>query len=268
MQRAAFVTGGSSGIGLEVARLFARQGRDVALFARDLEKLEAARASLLVSAPNVRVTCHPVNVVDTDALTTALQQAIDLLGIPDRAVASAGIAIPGLFAEQPLSLHHDHMQTNYFGSLTFVHALTEQMATAGGGRIGLVASGAAFFGIHGYSVYAPSKFALRGLAEVLRIELAPAKIGVTLCYPPDTDTPQLASEKKTKPAATRKITKGGGLWQPQDVARILVAAMDKNKFIAAPGLQMKALNLFGSLAAPALRIWQGHILRKSKDDTS
>ena len=263
--RPAFVTGGSSGIGLALSQLLAAQGRDVALFARDANRLVAARDAIQDTSPTVSVETYAVDVANRDALNDALSAAVDALGVPDRAIASAGLATPGHFLQQPLSVHDLHMAINYTGALNFVHALAPMMKQAGGGQIGLIASGAAFFGIYGYSAYAPTKFALRGLAEVLRVELAPHNIGVTLCYPPDTDTPQLAEEMRTKPAATQVITGGGGLMSPEAVATRMISGMDANRFEVTPGLQMWALNRLTSVISPLLRRWQSSVVRKVGD---
>ena len=72
-----------------------------------------------------------------------------------------------------------------------MRAALPAMQRARGGRIVMIASGAALIGVYGYSSYAPAKFAARGLAETLRSELAPEGIGVSVVYPPDRDTPQL-----------------------------------------------------------------------------
>ena len=255
----AFITGGSSGIGLATARKLATRGYDLALFARGKAGLSQARETL---ASSCRVEIFSVDVSDQTALQRAVSDAVERLGPPDMAIASAGIAEPGLFMEQESDLHQRHMAVNYFGAHHFAQAVAPLMAHAGGGKIGLISSGAAFFGIYGYSAYAPTKFALRALAEVLRVELAPQGISVTLCYPPDTDTPQLAAEQRTKPRATRIITEGGGLWQPEDIATHLLKGMDRGAFAVAPGWQMKTLLYLGNALAPVLRWHQHRIVRK------
>lgn len=262
--RSAFITGGSSGIGFAAAMQLAVKGHDIALFARDASRMLAARDALLQEAPTIQVETYAVDVANEAALIEALSDAVEKLGAPEMAIASAGIAQPGLFQDQNLDLHRRHMDINYFGSLTFANALAAPMAQAGGGHIGLISSGAAFFGIYGYSAYAPSKFALSGLAEILHLELASAKITTTVIYPPDTDTPQLLAEKRTKPEATQKITEGGGLWQPEDIAARLIAGMKAGRPTVAPGFQMSALNRLGSLLAPLLRWHQKRIISQYK----
>lgn len=257
----AFITGGSSGIGFALAAELAGKGHDLALIARDPVKLEAARGKLLASFPQRRIEIFATDVGDRVACEAAVEKATGALGAPTWAVANAGIAVPGEFLVQPVEEHEAQMRANYMGTLYFARAAAAKMAGRGG-RLAFVSSGAAFFGIHGYSAYAPSKFAVRGLAEVLRVELKPHGISVSVAYPPDTDTPQLAAEARTKPAATKEITAGGGLWSAEAVAKKIVGAAERGKFVVAPGLQMAALNSLHSLIAPVLRWWQGTIVRK------
>ncbi len=260
--RPAFVTGGSSGIGLAAALLLAKKGHDIALFARDTAKLANARRSILAAAPQITVCEFPVDVSDRNAITSAVEEAASKLGCPRIAMASAGVAYPGLFTEQPLEHHERQMAVNYFGTLYFTHAVTKLMSKANGGQIGLISSGAAFVGIYGYAAYAPSKFALRGLAEVLRLELEAQNISITVCYPPDTKTPQLEVENATKPAATAEFTQGGGLWNAEAVALKLIEGMAKGRLVVTPGPQMLGLSWFGSLIAPVLRSYQRRLIRK------
>jgi len=259
---AAFITGGSSGIGCQLARQLAAAGHPVALFARRLTRLNTAVAELKAELPEAVIVPIVLDVADRAACLAAVAQAHAQLGAPAYAIANAGIAEPGEFLDQSLDSHDAQMATNYMGALYFSRAAADLMAAAGGGRLVFVSSGAAFFGIYGYSAYAPSKFAMRGLAEVLRVELAPKNISVTLAYPPDTDTPQLAAEQLTKPAVTKKITEGGGLWSAENVAKLILKRADKRRFVAAPGLQMAALSHLHSLIGAPLRVWQGMIVKK------
>ena len=259
----AFITGGSSGIGLELAKKLAARGHSVALFSRNNNRLKGSIDALSEIAPGVDLRPYSVDVSDLDALSAAVAQAIDDLGAPGWAIANAGIAEPGEFLDQPLSTHLEQMSANYVGALGSAHAVAGPMKEAGGGKLIFVSSGAAFFGIYGYSAYAPSKFAMRGLGEVLRVELAPHNIGVTVAYPPDTDTPMLAAEERTKPAATKVISAGGGLWTAEAVARKILSGADRGRFAVTPGFQMTALHWIHSLVAPALRAWQGGIVRKT-----
>jgi len=260
----AFITGGSSGIGLALALKLAARGHPLAIFARDTEKLHMARETIRAANPGIEVAIFPVDVSDGPASTAVFARALDECGPPAWAIASAGIAWPGLFLEEPLDVMQAQMDTNYGGSLRFAHALAPAMAQAGGGRIVFIASGAAFAGIYGYAGYGASKFAVRGLAESLRVELADMGIKVTLACPPDTDTPQLAAEQALKPDVTKAITARGGTLRAETVADAILRAADANRFLAAPGWQMTALGYFHSVITPAFRAWQIGIARKRK----
>lgn len=73
-------------------------------------------------------------------------------------------------------------------------------------------------GIFGFTAYCSTKFALRGLAESLVMEVRPYGISVTLCLPPDTDTPGYAMEELTKPPETKALSQMVKLVQPETVA--------------------------------------------------
>ncbi|MEM7693927.1 MAG: SDR family oxidoreductase [Pseudomonadota bacterium] len=247
----AIITGGSSGIGLAVARRLAAEGRAITLIARDAARLAAAREALVPHT--AAVATHACDVADRPALEAALSQAVARHGVPDRVITAAGVARPGLFETLTPEAHERTMAVNYFGTLWTIHAVAPAMRAAGRGRIMLVSSGAGLVGIYGYGSYAPSKFALRGLAEVLRAELKPDGVGVSILFPPDTDTPQLAAENRTKPAATRAITKTARIMTADAVAAAALRGLAREKFAITPGWEMAALHQFGGLLAPLIR---------------
>jgi len=109
------------------------------------------------------------------------------------------------------------------------------------GYIVNISSLAALIGIYGYTAYAPSKYAVRGFSHCLRAELKPYGIYVSVVYPPDTDTPQLAFESSRIPDITRKITEGGGLMSPEKVAEVILKGIEKKKFTIIPGFEGKVL---------------------------
>lgn len=258
----AIITGGSSGIGLAVALRLAAAGHPVALIARGEAMLDAARGRICALYPQARVHCASADVTDPAALSAAIAGATVALGPASMLVCSAGITEPGLFAALPPETHRRIMDVNYFGTLNAVQAVLPHLGP--GGRIAIVSSAAALTGIYGYSGYAPSKFALRGLAEVLRVELADRAIGVTLCLPPDTDTPQLAAELPLRPEATSRIAALGQVMTADAVATALVKGMAANRFMVLPGASIRALHLFGGFLGPAMRALQRHFIRQSR----
>ena len=260
-QPVAVVSGGSSGIGLECARQLCTRGYRVTILARDVVRLESARTSILASTGQT-VAIRRLDVGDAQGCGQAIAEITREHGGIDWLITSAGIVEPGLFENLTLESHRRQMETNYFGTLNLVAPTARIMSGCGGGRITLIASGAAFIGIAGYSAYAPSKFAVRALGEVLRVELAPQGISVSVAFPPDTDTPQLAEEILLRPEVTRRIAEGGGRLSAQHVAERLVADAQAGHFMLTPSLRMAAFGWLHSLHAAYFRKKQERLMRQ------
>lgn len=263
----AIVTGGSSGIGKAIARQLASEGANVSIIARGQERLRAAQVEIEQARASDRqqVIALSADVSDRLAAEQAIQSAIEQLGPPRVLVTAAGIAYPDRFLDIPIEMFEKTMAVNYFGTLYCIRAALPAMKQQTGrqkGEICTISSGAGLIGLYGYSAYCPSKFAVRGLAESLRAELKPMGISVAIAYPPDTDTPQLVEEEKTKPAATKEITKAAKLWQADEVARIVLAGMEKGKFAIAPGIELSIINRLHSLILPILNRYFDRIVAK------
>ena len=206
----ALISGGSSGIGLALARILVSEGWDVTILARVQARLDEAKAILDAARKTTsqRIVASSANVADSAALAGAVDEAVATLGAPDLVVASAGIVIPETFEKLPPDAFQQTMDVNYYGTVNLVRACLASMRGKGAGHIVLVSSGAGLIGLYGYTAYAPSKFAVRGFGEALRSELAPEGILVSVVFPPDTDTPQLREELRVRPEITSKIAGG------------------------------------------------------------
>jgi 3-dehydrosphinganine reductase len=240
------VTGGSSGIGLATARLLAGRGAKVSLIARGRERLEAA-------AKEVSAAARVADVADRAAVTRAVAELEEEQGQPcDVLITSAGLARPGHFLELPDEVFRQMIEVDYFGTLHALRAVVPGMVERGRGSVVAVSSAAGLIGIFGYSAYGPAKFAVRGLMESLRAELAPCGVHVGVVFPPDVDTPQLAEENRFKPQETRAA---GGTIKPisaERVAAAIVAGIDRRRFVICPDAGTRALARFGSVLMPLL----------------
>jgi 3-dehydrosphinganine reductase len=248
----ALITGGSSGIGLALALRLARAGHRVSLVARDPARLAAAAAAVRAAAPDSAPFPAPADVADEKGLASALSAAVAAHGPIDLLITSAGVAEPGRFGELAPEVFRRAMEVNYFGSLHAVRHALPAMRARRSGEILLVGSGAGLFGFFGYTAYGASKFALRGLAESLRAELDGSGVHLSIVYPPDTDTPQLAAENLLKPPETAAVTAGGGLWTADAVAAASLRGLARRRFAIAPGAPLAALLWLHSLLAPVL----------------
>lgn len=256
----AIITGGSSGIGLALARELVRMGFKVSLLARNVERLERARESL--GPANAQI--FSVDVGDDKACKRAVEAAIASFGPPSWAIACAGIVEPGHFRDLSAQSHENQLRTNFLGSLNFARAVTPQLKAGQRSHLIFVSSGAAFAGIYGYSAYAPSKFAVRALAEILTVELAADGVVVSLVMPADTDTPQLRAEIPLRPAVTRHLAGKSRVWQPEHVARRIIRLASRNRFLITFGPHLHALAWLHSMIGSGFRQWQRGLARRNR----
>lgn len=260
--RHAIITGGSSGIGLALAQQLADKGASLTIIGRDQRRLRSACRQL---SPHCnKLLGLSADVTDPTAIRAAIDDAIRRLGTSDLLITSAGIATPGHFMDLAMDEFQRAMDTNYFGTLNAVRAVMPTMTAARGGRVIMIASGAALVGVYGYSAYAPSKYAVRGLAEVLRAELKPIGIGVSIAYPPDTYTPQYDQENLHKPAETRAISGKVAPWSPTAVAKVILKGAGRQRFVIAPGWQMEFLVRWHSLLNPLLQYYVDKLIATAR----
>lgn len=262
----ALITGGSSGIGLALAEALQARGCQLLIIGRDPGRLDGALARLRPLGP-VPPEALALDVGDAAAVATAMEGVLARHGAPAWLVTSAGIAWPGRFLDQPLAEHAAQWRTNYLGTLHVLHALAPAMARAGRGQVVLVSSAAALGGFAGYSAYAPSKWALRGLGDILSIELEALGVRVLTAFPPDTDTPQLAEERARRPAFTARFAGANRPLSPEFVAGRILRAADRGKRQVAPGFGASLLLLAGPAFARYLEAMQRRLLRRHPEDS-
>ncbi|XP_037643638.1 3-ketodihydrosphingosine reductase [Sebastes umbrosus] len=254
------VTGGSSGIGKSIAIECYRQGAFITLVARDEAKLLLAKKELEKFAINDKqvVLCISVDVSsDYSQVESVIKQAQEKLGPVDMLVNCAGTSFSGKFEEVEVDRFKKLMEVNYLGSVYPTRAVITTMKERRMGRIMFVSSQAGQIGLFGYTAYSPSKFALRGLAESLQMEMKPYNIYVTVAYPPDTDTPGLAAENKIKPLETKLISETSGVCQPDQVAKIIVRDAVQGNFNSSVGPDGYMLSALTCGMSPVTSITEG-----------
>lgn len=247
----AIVTGGSRGIGLATARLFAERGARVSLVARDPSVLARAAGELGGEAGGVHVA--PADVADRRALEAAFATLTTAAGPCDVLVTSAGLSRPGYFGELDEQVFRELMEANYFGTLHAIRAVLPGMVARRRGSIVGVSSAAGLLGVFGFTAYSPTKFAVRGLLESLRAEAAPHGVHVGCCYPPDVDTDMLAREAAYKPAETEAISASIRPIAPEQVARAIVRGIERRRFTITADVQTALLARLAPLAEGTVR---------------
>jgi len=129
------------------------------------------------------------------------------------------------------------MDVNYLGVVNLLKAAIPSIVKRGkDGNIVLVSSAAALIPITGYSMYCPSKFAIRALADTLRQELKLYHIDVSIYYPANIDSPGLKRENTTKPEITKEIEGTSKLYSAEEAALILYNGVRRGDYHITPEL--------------------------------
>nr|XP_031836713.1 3-ketodihydrosphingosine reductase [Nomia melanderi]XP_031836714.1 3-ketodihydrosphingosine reductase [Nomia melanderi]XP_031836715.1 3-ketodihydrosphingosine reductase [Nomia melanderi] len=248
------VTGGSSGIGKCVAIIAARHGAHVTIIARDIQKLEAAKNEIIHACKDrdvQKVEYLSLDIgEDYEVVEKALNDLERNMGPIYMLVNCAGTAICGKIEDTTVSDLKKMININFLGSYYCIKAVVQRMKATQEGIIVLTSSLASLMGIFGYSAYCSTKFAVRGLAESISMELKPYNISTTLCLPPDTDTPGFAIENLTKPLETKLISETSALVSPEVVAnKLFQDALDGN-FFSTVGIEGFMLSVLCSGMSP------------------
>jgi len=243
-----YITGGSSGIGLAAAMRFSSLGAHVVIFARNEERLQVALAEIERSriTDNQQFTSISLDVSDSAGVSEKMVRAVKEFGTPHVLVNSAGISYPNYFEEISCEKFRETLSINLCGTWNTCACLVPFMKTTRGNIVN-ISSIAGFIGVFGYTAYSASKFAVMGFSESLRDEMKPHGITVSVLCPPDTDTPQLIKENRTKPLETMAVAGNAGLISPDAVAKAMIRGMEKGKFIIIPGRQGKFIHLANRL---------------------
>jgi NAD(P)-dependent dehydrogenase (short-subunit alcohol dehydrogenase family) len=179
--KVAIVTGGSSGLGLEMAKEMARQGARVVICARTEDELE--RAANEVRSHGTEVLTITCDVANEDACQRLVEQAIDHFGQVDVLVCNAGVIQVGQYRSMDSDDFRQAMDIMFFGTLYPILAVLPHMRERRKGRIGLITSIGGKISVPYLLPYNASKFAAVGLGEGLYAELARDGISVTTIVP-------------------------------------------------------------------------------------
>lgn len=180
--RVAFVTGGASGLGLSMARIFLSRGASVMLADRDAEGLERAIAELSTETNQVAsVVC---DVADAGEMEKAAQATIDHFGKVHIVVNNAGVALGGQPGEIPMKDWRWIVDINLLGVVHGIEVFTPLIKSHGeGGHFVNTASMAGHVSPGGMGPYNATKYAVVGYSEGLKTELMADQIGVSVLCP-------------------------------------------------------------------------------------
>lgn len=179
--KSVLITGGSRGLGLVMAREFAREGARLAICARDEGELERARANL--KKLGAQVIAVPCNVTERTQVNEMVSVVTDHYGQVDVLVNNAGVIQVGPVEVMTLEDYDEAMRVHFWAPLYTTLAVLPEMRRRREGRIVNISSIGGKISVPHLVPYSASKFALVGLSEGLRAELQKDGVRVTTVCP-------------------------------------------------------------------------------------
>ena len=220
MGRTALVTGASRGIGLAIARALGGAGARVALLARSAEALKAAASEIGGGA--IDIVC---DVSDENAVNDAIARLREAFGdAPDILVNNAGNFRPAAVEITTAASFRETVAVNLVGPFLLVRALLPRMAGRGSGHVVTIGSMADRHAYAQNGAYAASKFAQRGMHEVMRTELRGSGVRTTLVSPGAVDT---GIWDNIEPDGRGRYPAKNAMLLPDDVAAAVLFAVSQ-----------------------------------------
>jgi NAD(P)-dependent dehydrogenase (short-subunit alcohol dehydrogenase family) len=229
--RAAIVTGGSSGIGLAIARMLAREGYGITLAARRPAKLAAAAEEVRSEGGEVKHVAG--NLADEEVVKQVVSEHREHFGRLDVLVNNAGVGIGGAIGEMQTRHIDLQLALNVRATMLFCRESVELLRAAGAEhRKALIVNTSSLSGKNGQAwlaAYSASKFAVVGLTQALHRELSEAGVKATVLCPGLVDTPMTDFVKDDVPAAE--------MISPEDIALQVKCLLEMSPACIVPEIQ-------------------------------
>jgi NAD(P)-dependent dehydrogenase (short-subunit alcohol dehydrogenase family) len=244
--KVAFVTGGASGIGFAMASCFAAEGAKIVLADIEVDALEQAEADLRGKGADViGVVC---DVSDHTSVTAAADRAIEAFGKVHILCNNAGVSPAGEMDQTTPQDWQWCVGVNLMGVVHGVQALVPRMKAQGeGGHVVNTASVAGLMALPTLSIYTATKYAVVGISETLRSELAPFDIGVSVVCPSFVKTrlneshrnrpPELSTGPEEANAFITQMLSAGTA--PEVIAERVLRGIKRGDFYIMPHSEMK-----------------------------
>jgi len=240
MEKVAVITGTSSGIGFETALALAREGYYTYATMRDTTKSDKIKE--LGQKENLNIDVLELDVDDKNSVKTAIQKILDQKQRIDVLVNNAGWGLWGCVEDVSIDEFKAQFDTNFFSIIRLIQEVGPTMRKQGSGKIINISSVAGRIGFPASPAYISSKFALEGLSESLRLEMAPFGVDVIIIEPGVIKTNflnpvRLSKNSETDTAysdITNKVVSGIKMMaemgtHPKEVADTIVKAVKDEK---------------------------------------
>jgi NAD(P)-dependent dehydrogenase (short-subunit alcohol dehydrogenase family) len=240
MEKVAVVTGTSSGIGFETALALAREGYYTYATMRDTTKGDKIKE--LGKKDNLKISVLELDVDDENSVKNAIQKILEQKQRIDVLVNNAGWVLWGCVEDTSINEFKTQFETNFFSIIRLIQEVAPTMRKHGSGTIVNISSVVGRIGFPASPAYISSKFALEGLSESLRFELAPFGVNVVIIEPGVIKTNFMQNMKMAKKSEsdtvyrdiTIKVVSGVKMMiemgtHPKEVADTIVKAVKDEK---------------------------------------
>ena len=240
MEKVAIVTGSSSGIGFETSLALAREGYFTYATMRDTTKSDKIKE--ITQKENLKINILELDVDDEKSVKSAIAHILDQKQRIDVLVNNAGWGLWGCVEDVSVDEFKEQFETNFFSIIRLIQEVAPTMRKQGSGTIVNVSSVVGRIGFPASPAYISSKFALEGLSESLRFELAPFGVDVIIIEPGVIKTNFMKNMKMAKKSEldtvykdiTTKVVSGVKMMAemgtpPKEVANTIVKAIKDKK---------------------------------------
>ncbi|MEM7038138.1 MAG: SDR family oxidoreductase [Bacteroidota bacterium] len=255
-QRLAVITGASRGIGAATAHEMAARGATVILLARTQADLDAEVAK--IAEKGGKAYAYALDMTDAAAIDKVAERIIADHGVPDILLNNAGVG-RWLFAEEtPLGEEEMMIRLPYLGAFQITRAFLPGMLKRGSGHIGIVNSPVCLMVWRGASAYASARWALRGFAQSLRIDLEGTGIGVSHFVLGRVDSAYFETNEGTSERVP-KIDRMVPRLTTEQAGKIIVNAIRRNRREVTKPFMLRVFRFFNWITPGIVR----YVVRKT-----
>ena len=261
------IFGASQGLGQAIAFRLSKQGCKISLAARNENLLKETKEKCLSNNKETNCEYYICDINKIYNIKNVFNSSYKKFGFPSLIIITAGIASPGYIEDMSYEVYENDMKLNYFGSLkvlkefkSFYDLNINDELIKKKDTIDLICTGSVL-GLIGsicYTVYCPTKYALKGLCDSLRFELLGTNIKLHYYAPSNIKTPGFEKENKNKPQLCKDMENNVKTISADDAAHYLLNNLDKYVIVTEPDLEickngtsfMSEINLIDLFLAP------------------
>ncbi len=247
--KSVFITGGTTGIGFELAKLYLYQGWRVGICARDRQKFLSA-----FSSDQNKISFYEVDVSNREQLKASIAEFSKTEGL-DLLIANAGIGYKNKSKVPDFESSYHMVHVNLLGVMYSFEAALDIMIPRGRGQLVAVSSIAGYNGLPGVSAYSATKAAVLKYCESLHLDLGQFNIAVTTICPGFVETPLTSTNRHSMPFIIKA---------PR-AAQLIAKAIEKKKMIYAFPFFFSSIVRFISILP---RTWYKFIITRKSFDYS